>query len=211
MFVIPSEARNLLLARARCPCGDSPPKPALSLPKGAVRRPGFIGPLRRRMFFVPIGRPLATFHPKGACRPQSHFIDLWNILGQPRPAEVDQEGSPYTFEKDVAKTSGGNGFAERLNALTSRGVQRKTQGSQRSTPPASPIPQGSGYPPALGCLRLRQIPSPHQRHQHTKESIRFRAREPDTEQTHRDLYSSAARNLSPAERAIFTHSTCPET
>jgi type II restriction/modification system DNA methylase subunit YeeA len=43
---------------------------------------------------------------------QSHFIDLCNVLGQPLPAEVDQEGNSYTFEKGVSKTSGGDGFAD---------------------------------------------------------------------------------------------------
>jgi type II restriction/modification system DNA methylase subunit YeeA len=43
---------------------------------------------------------------------QSHFIDLCEVLGQPRPAEVDQEGNTYTFEKGVSKTTGGEGFAD---------------------------------------------------------------------------------------------------
>ena len=43
---------------------------------------------------------------------QSHFIDLCDALGQPRPAEVDQEGNTYTFEKGVTKTSGEHGFAD---------------------------------------------------------------------------------------------------
>lgn len=43
---------------------------------------------------------------------QSHFIDLCEILDQPRPAGVDQEGNSYTFEKGVSKVSGGNGFAD---------------------------------------------------------------------------------------------------
>ena len=43
---------------------------------------------------------------------QSHFIDLCNVLGQPLPAEADQEGNTYTFEKGVSKTSGGDGFAD---------------------------------------------------------------------------------------------------
>ncbi|MGH9641504.1 MAG: class I SAM-dependent DNA methyltransferase, partial [Terriglobales bacterium] len=30
----------------------------------------------------------------------------------PRPAEIDQEGNTYTFEKGVSKTSGGDGFAD---------------------------------------------------------------------------------------------------
>ena len=43
---------------------------------------------------------------------QSHFIDLCDVLGQPRPAAVDQEGNTYTFEKGVHKVAGGEGFAD---------------------------------------------------------------------------------------------------
>ena len=43
---------------------------------------------------------------------QSHFIDLCDVLGEPRPAEVDQEGNTYTFEKGVFKTTGDGGFAD---------------------------------------------------------------------------------------------------
>jgi hypothetical protein len=43
---------------------------------------------------------------------QSHFIDLCEILGEPRPAAIDQEGNTYTFEKGVTKTSGEQGFAD---------------------------------------------------------------------------------------------------
>jgi hypothetical protein len=43
---------------------------------------------------------------------QSHFNDLCDLLGQPKPAEADQAGTWYTFEKGVSKTSGGSGFAD---------------------------------------------------------------------------------------------------
>jgi hypothetical protein len=43
---------------------------------------------------------------------QSHFIDLCDVLGQSHPAAVDQTGTFYTFEKGVAKTGGGQGFAD---------------------------------------------------------------------------------------------------
>ena len=43
---------------------------------------------------------------------QSHFIDLCDLLGQPRPAAVDQTGAFYTFEKGVKKSSGGDGWAD---------------------------------------------------------------------------------------------------
>src|SRR6202051_310828 len=43
---------------------------------------------------------------------QQHFLGLCEILGQPTPAEIDQEGNTYTFEKGVTKTFGGDGFAD---------------------------------------------------------------------------------------------------
>jgi hypothetical protein len=52
----------------------------------------------------------STLSERSAAQP--HFIGLCEILGQPSPAEVDQEGNTYTFEKGVTKTSGGDGFAD---------------------------------------------------------------------------------------------------
>ena len=52
----------------------------------------------------------STLSERSAAQP--HFLDLCEILGQPTPAEVDQEGNTYTFEKGVTKTSGGDGFAD---------------------------------------------------------------------------------------------------
>lgn len=43
---------------------------------------------------------------------QSHFTQLCQVLGQPSPAEVDMAGASYAFEKGVAKTGGGKGFAD---------------------------------------------------------------------------------------------------
>ncbi len=43
---------------------------------------------------------------------QSHFIDLCDMLGEPRPAEGDSAGERYAFEKPVSKTRGGRGFAD---------------------------------------------------------------------------------------------------
>lgn len=42
----------------------------------------------------------------------SHFIDLCDALGQPRPAEVDQTGETYTFDKGVSSSGGKKGFAD---------------------------------------------------------------------------------------------------
>jgi hypothetical protein len=43
---------------------------------------------------------------------QQHFLDLCELLGQPKPAEVDPTGKWYTIEKGVDKTDGGKGFAD---------------------------------------------------------------------------------------------------
>ncbi len=43
---------------------------------------------------------------------QEHFIDLCRVLDQPTPNEADPTGDFYAFEKGVAKTSGGHGFAD---------------------------------------------------------------------------------------------------
>ncbi|HEY2498086.1 MAG TPA: DNA methyltransferase [Candidatus Angelobacter sp.] len=42
----------------------------------------------------------------------SHFIDLCDALGQPRPAEIDQTGETYTFDKGVSSSGGRKGFAD---------------------------------------------------------------------------------------------------
>lgn len=43
---------------------------------------------------------------------QSHFIDLCDVLGQPRPAAADQSGAFFSFEKGAAKSGGGDGWAD---------------------------------------------------------------------------------------------------
>jgi len=47
---------------------------------------------------------------RSAC--QQHFLDLCDLLGQPKPAAADPEGAWYTFEKGVHKTEGGQGWAD---------------------------------------------------------------------------------------------------
>ncbi len=42
----------------------------------------------------------------------THFINLCEVLGQPYPAEVDQTGETYAFEKHVATNDDGKGFAD---------------------------------------------------------------------------------------------------
>ncbi len=43
---------------------------------------------------------------------QSHFIDVCRLVGHPTPTEADPDGRFFAFEKGVAKTGGGKGFAD---------------------------------------------------------------------------------------------------
>ncbi len=43
---------------------------------------------------------------------QSHFNDLCEILGEPKPADADPEGTWFTFEKGAKKSGGGDGWAD---------------------------------------------------------------------------------------------------
>ncbi len=43
---------------------------------------------------------------------QQHFLDLCELLGQPKPAQTDPNGAWYTFERGVHKTGGGEGWAD---------------------------------------------------------------------------------------------------
>ena len=52
----------------------------------------------------------ADLSERSAC--QQHFLDLCELLGQPKPAEADPQGAWYTFERGVQKTEGGNGWAD---------------------------------------------------------------------------------------------------
>ena len=51
-----------------------------------------------------------TLSERSAC--QQHFLDLCELLGQPKPAEADPEGTWYTFEKGVQTSEGGKGWAD---------------------------------------------------------------------------------------------------
>lgn len=52
----------------------------------------------------------ANLSERSAC--QQHFLDLCDVLGQPKPAAADPDGAFYTFERGVNKTGGGQGWAD---------------------------------------------------------------------------------------------------
>ena len=43
---------------------------------------------------------------------QQHFLDICELLEQPKPAAVDPDGTHYTFERGVHKMDGGDGWAD---------------------------------------------------------------------------------------------------
>jgi len=43
---------------------------------------------------------------------QQHFLDLCELLGEPKPAEADPKGEWYAFEKGATKTGGGGGWSD---------------------------------------------------------------------------------------------------
>jgi type II restriction/modification system DNA methylase subunit YeeA len=52
----------------------------------------------------------ANLSERSAC--QQHFLDLCDVLSQPKPAAADPDGAFYTFERGVSKTGGGKGWAD---------------------------------------------------------------------------------------------------
>ena len=43
---------------------------------------------------------------------QQHFLDLCELLGEPKPADVDPLGNSYCFERGARKDTGGDGWAD---------------------------------------------------------------------------------------------------
>ncbi len=41
---------------------------------------------------------------------QQHFLDLCDLLGEPKPADVDPSGESYCFERGARKDAGGEGW-----------------------------------------------------------------------------------------------------
>jgi type II restriction/modification system DNA methylase subunit YeeA len=59
--------------------------------------------------FIAKWKPVALTERAAA---QSHFLDLCALLGHDDPVSADPAGEWFTFEKGVAKTGGGDGFAD---------------------------------------------------------------------------------------------------
>src|SRR5215472_6634187 len=70
---------------------------------------------------------------------QQHFLDLCDLLGEPKPADADPDGAEYTFERGVTKADGGKGWADVWNRLV-RMERRDGKLRRRSTRHDRPHP-----------------------------------------------------------------------
>jgi type II restriction/modification system DNA methylase subunit YeeA len=52
----------------------------------------------------------ANLSERSAC--QQHFLDLCDLLGHPKPAEADPDGTSFTFERGCRKIGGDQGWAD---------------------------------------------------------------------------------------------------
>src|SRR5437667_11928440 len=52
----------------------------------------------------------ANLSERSAC--QQHFLDLCELLGQPKPAAADPDGAWYTFERGVRTSEDEHGWAD---------------------------------------------------------------------------------------------------
>ena len=71
-------------------------------------RASWIPPMTPQQFIAKCKR--ADLSERSAC--QQHFLDLCELLGHPKPAEVDPNGTWFTFKKGADKVVGGGGWAD---------------------------------------------------------------------------------------------------
>ncbi len=117
----------------------------------------------------------ATLSERSAC--QQHFLDLCELLEQPKPAEADPEGTHYTFERGVRKTGGGHGWADVLDAGPFRlGIQGPAQGPDGRLLAVARLPRGPGEPAPAGGLRPRPLRGPYELHRHAEAGLCVRPR-----------------------------------
>ena len=55
---------------------------------------------------------------------QSHFLDLCELLGEPKPTDAGLRGEWYCLERGATKTMGGEGWADLRRDRAARGEPR---------------------------------------------------------------------------------------
>ena len=108
---------------------------------------------------------------------QQHFLDLCDLLGQPKPAEADPDGAWYTFERastrPTAATAGPTSGCKDHFGWEYKGKHKDLDAAYRQL---LAIPRSPRKPAAAGRLRPRPLRDPHQLHRHREKGSRLRPR-----------------------------------
>ncbi len=107
---------------------------------------------------------------------QQHFLDLCELLEQPKPAAADPDGTEYTFERGVSKTGGGDGWADvwkRHHFGWEYKGKHKDLAAAYQSRRAGTLSRGPGEPAAPGRLRHGPIRGPHELHGHSEARVRL--------------------------------------
>ena len=128
--------------------------------------------------FVAKWKQAKTLSERSAC--QQHFLDLCDVLGQPKPAAADPEVAFYTFERGAQQN--GRRPLRMGRRLVSRPLRLGIQGQAQEF--------GRGIRPSFSCiakrwrirpvgrLRSRPIRDSYQLHGHGNLRLRFQPRPP---------------------------------
>ena len=142
----------------------------------------------------------ANLSERSAC--QQHFLDLCDLLEQPKPAEADPDGAFYTFERGVRKTAGGNGWAD----VWMRGhfgweYKGKHKNLNAAYLQLLEYREDLENPPLLGRLRPRPLRNPHEFHEHAQADLRLRSGRPGRSGQPRSAPQALHRSRTPCIRA----------
>ena len=114
-----------------------------------------------------------TLSERSAC--QQHFLDLCELLGQPKPADVDPDGTWYTFEKGVQTSEDKKGWADVwMRDHFGWEYKGKHKDLKAAYKQLQLLPRGPGEPAADGRLRHGPLRGPHEFHRHRQACPRFR-------------------------------------
>ena len=113
-------------------------------------------------------RQVAAGEPVGAKRRQQHFLDLFELLGQPTPAEAEPIGTWYTFEMGVSKADVGEGSADVW--------RRGSDVGPPDRPVRSTIPELSSGPAYRCRPPISRAVGGHQRHESLQNSFHLAVR-----------------------------------
>ena len=102
---------------------------------------------------------------RSAC--QQHFLDLCELLDQPKPADGRPRRHVVHLREGRAEDRRRRRLGRRLDARPFRlGIQGQAQGPRGGLQATAALPRGPGEPAAAGRLRHGPLRGPHQLHRH---------------------------------------------